>query len=296
MDIDVAHRHPDPAKNGAVHVHKINHTGVQPDEPDLGKSAWHLHFGHMWNRGLFNYYLLTGDGRAREVAVAVAGYIHREFDGREFKSADRNIGWPLQALVAAYDATVEEKYIRLADQMVNRLIAIRPASGHWTDKPLHESVVVQGLRHYVEARGMKDELKPLILGIADWMMQTWNPEAKAFPYIWQEKPRERPQLSAMSPLGALGWAYQLTGQRRYLDVCLQTFDNWLSLGETPYQFPKGHVEKRYTVSGVDATGRIHYGFPGEHCANSCQLRYLLPFLALLDAEGERAWRDDRPAP
>jgi DUF1680 family protein len=76
--------------------------------------------GHTWNEGLLSYYYLTGDERGLEAALGVADYLVSRIDGFVLRANPRQWGWPQVALVAAYEATRDEKYRKAARAYAER--------------------------------------------------------------------------------------------------------------------------------------------------------------------------------
>jgi hypothetical protein len=84
--------------------------------------------GHTWNEGLLSYYYLTGDERGLEIAIGIADYLVERVDGLVMRANPRQWGWPQIALIAAYDASGEGKYLAAAAQYAKRGMAAHPAN------------------------------------------------------------------------------------------------------------------------------------------------------------------------
>ena len=104
---------------------------VYSDDPRHHRaSPFHSHFhntkgaitSHFWTQGLLEYYCLTGDDDAREVAVALGDkIIEIDHSGVSAKwKFDREIGWALLALVSLLDCGFEQ-FHEEADQIVDFL-------------------------------------------------------------------------------------------------------------------------------------------------------------------------------
>jgi len=82
---------------------------------------------HFWTQGLLEYYCLTGDVDALEVALALGDKIIEYFDSPEQREVlwgfNRELGWSILALVCLYDITREERFKPLLDEIVDYLVA-----------------------------------------------------------------------------------------------------------------------------------------------------------------------------
>lgn len=119
MDVDTIHFHgPRPSWTGMNHPKNPLHFTFELGGVDLG---------HTWNEGLLSYYYLTGDERGLEIAVGIADYLVERVNGLVLRANPRQWGWPQIALIAAYDATGEGKYLAAAAKYAKRGMAAHPA-------------------------------------------------------------------------------------------------------------------------------------------------------------------------
>jgi len=135
MDVDVCHvnrikgkwsnlgpgmhwqpqRHSNHPPEGLVHTKPYswivkgtitNHCGPTP-EPHCAFASWAGHAG-----GMFEYWIVTGEKRPREVLVEQADYYLRLYkSGFKEKRHEPQHGWPLLTMMRAYHATGEKKYL-----------------------------------------------------------------------------------------------------------------------------------------------------------------------------------------
>jgi len=125
IDVDVVHATNPHLKNpwgpppqvGEIWLHALNHTGGYYDEKTSGlpvSRTYHLghstNFGHVWVTGDLDYYYLTGDRRARTVALQMADAMLRHIPNR-YGTHIRALGWPMIITLAAYDLTLDKKYL-----------------------------------------------------------------------------------------------------------------------------------------------------------------------------------------
>lgn len=135
MDLDVSHvgrnGHPYLPNLGPGELLAIKHDNYDHEERNL-------HFGHAHLSGLADYYLLTGDRRAREVLDEMAGWWVRGIAQAGFfkvpaggfsdanphvAEAERDYAWPLFVMNEAYRATGNKAYHDAATHMVKHRIA-----------------------------------------------------------------------------------------------------------------------------------------------------------------------------
>lgn len=81
---------------------------------------------HFWTQGLLEYYCLTGDVDALEVACALGDKTLENFGDPELRAVlwgfNREIGWSLLLLACLVDVTREPRFKPLLDDMVNYLV------------------------------------------------------------------------------------------------------------------------------------------------------------------------------
>lgn len=81
---------------------------------------------HFWTQGLLEYYCMSGDEDALEVALALGDKTIENFTDAEVRPVlwgfNREVGWSVLLLVHLYDITREERFKPLLDELVNYLI------------------------------------------------------------------------------------------------------------------------------------------------------------------------------
>ena len=105
------------------HPHKVLHFAMEsPTKVDLG---------HTWTEGLLTHYRLTGETRS---LAAARGIADRLLLAVSKAGNPRQLGWPMLALTAVYDATGDPRYrdgaVAFADAALDR-VQPTPASGDW---------------------------------------------------------------------------------------------------------------------------------------------------------------------
>jgi len=158
MDIDVAHCNrkgywdqngPAWGNLGPGECNMTKHEMVDHDDRNL-------HFGHAHLSGLADYYLLTGDPRALEVAREIGDWWSRmsplsfpvPVPNPHVAEAERDYAWPLFTMNEVYRATGDPRYLRAAAQEVRHLI------GWWKTPSTHYvNGAVVGQNDYASGTG-----------------------------------------------------------------------------------------------------------------------------------------------
>jgi hypothetical protein len=97
--------------------------------------------GHTWNEGLLSYYYLTGDERGRDAAIGIADYLQNRIRGGGVRGNPRQWGWPQIALVSAYTATLDRRYLDAAVSYARGGMRAHPATtAHWKAGILAEAL------------------------------------------------------------------------------------------------------------------------------------------------------------
>ncbi len=81
---------------------------------------------HFWTEGLLEYYCLTGDEDALEVAIALGEKTIENFQEPKIRKVlwgfSREVGWSVLTLTCLYDITRDKRFKSLLDEMVNYLV------------------------------------------------------------------------------------------------------------------------------------------------------------------------------
>jgi len=282
MDIDICHysHRGSHDSTGAPRIHSEYHV--------TGGSE----LGHTWIEGVWDYYFLTADPWAREVAISTADFWAYIVDLFHFYGMnERKIGWPLIGLMESYHATNDLKYLRAARRLVLRAYEWwSPVSGVWPKydkdenynpiidpnappdlraKPFMIGILLEGLLRYHQETN--DPLaEEMIVGAAHWLAtKAWREAECGYVYDRAENPaRPGAPHDVRTSMGML-YAYLLTGDRLYLD----------------------QIKKQLAVFLPTARVGANWSTVGKQLANST--RNLPQTIGLLDRLGE--WSPIPPA-
>jgi len=190
---------------------------------------------HEWVEGLLDMYHFTGDERAYETALGIGENILRLLETPAYQvsgeSNARETGWALRSLVALYAETGDKKWVSKGEWIVGHFKEWTDEYGGWlspyTDNTAIRvgfmiSVAVGSLMRYYRFFPSK-ELKDLIIFAVDDLLDNALMANGVFYY------KELPSLNRLNTntllLEALAIAYELTGNEKYLEAGIVTFEN-----------------------------------------------------------------------
>lgn len=189
---------------------------------------------HEWVEGLLDCYHLTGDKRFYETAIGIGENILRLLDTPAYQKNGglnaRETGWALRTLTALYRETFDLKWTEKSEWIVDQFKEWAERFGGWlapyTDNtvirvPFMISVAVGSLMRYYREFPSED-IKKMILAAVDDMLENCVMDNGYFYY------KELPSLSRVGNnplvLEALAIAYELTGNRDYIEAGRKTFE------------------------------------------------------------------------
>lgn len=202
---------------------------------------------HFWTQGLAQYYFLTGDTDALEVIRALADKTIWYFDhprfGQLHTGINREAGWAVLTLVAAFQATLDPRYQRYARKLIGWSMA-DPLPEQIPAFDFGHTSLLLGCRAYLELPddAGKEEVFRWYLQVLDIAIQSSLPGAAAgtgfqlklsSDYEANEKGGLHLALSRSGMLpgfaapDCLAYAYEKTGDVRYLRAGLRTFRAFL---------------------------------------------------------------------
>jgi hypothetical protein len=241
-----------PPKVGEIWLHSLNHTGGYFNTPELPvERAYQMghssNYGHVWATGDLLYYYLTGDRRAREVALQVADMMAENMVGK-LGTHIRTLGWPTILVLSAYEATGDPKFLRAATENWKTLRetldpqrgwVVKLASDHCThpagstreqrdtiykdqrcegNVPFMEGLTLCALARYHRHTGDPEVLKAITTGIDQMIRECWLEDTKTFRYT--ACPLSPKGYTGLFMLSAEAIAYEakLTGNREHARI------------------------------------------------------------------------------
>jgi len=274
LDVDVVHEVSDKLhafagsakmRPGHVWLHQVGHTGgyygrydgekYHDEAPLIMKGPYQVgmyNWGHQWIGGVFDYYLLTGDRRALEVATMTADTIAADCPTR-YSDHIRDLGWPLHLVIAAYEVTGNETYLYAATRQWELLKRHRDpekgfqvllAYGHCAVQSTAErcrgqnaymfGLTLSGLARYHRLTQNPEALQDLTLGVDQLIRECWSEEHKSF-YLssckhYRSKPP--PALCSATALASEALAYEsaLTGNGEHRRILREAFATLVRAG------------------------------------------------------------------
>ncbi len=201
----------DAAFAGARHQCDIdtNHITGQPWKHSPRHTETPAELGHVFLRGLIEYTHLTGDPRGLETAAHIGDFLCKAINDPHETGNERQIGWGLYALTGVYAATWDKKYLDACKTFVDWLIAGQAPTGKWAIRydnriSFFNGLAMAGLRRYYEATG-DESVPPALRKMIDRTLGFY------------------PEYAGRT-LDGLAWAYDRTGDRRYLTLLARTWE------------------------------------------------------------------------
>lgn len=227
IDVDICHYSKDPLIIDGQWMHTNNHC--------LDSK---IVCSHQWVEGLLDYYHFTGDKYAYDCAINIGNNIMRLLDTDTFKQkgeiSARETGWALRSMVALYKETFDNAWLSKCDWIVGHFKEWEETYGHWLSPymdtvtirvPFMISIAACSLMRYYRVNH-DENLKQLILRQIDDLIENCYTSMGVFYY------KELPSLSRLGNntiiLEALTYAYELSGDKKYLTYGICTFNNAIS--------------------------------------------------------------------
>ena len=203
IDVDFVRKNPCRWKQGGIPAHCHQHTTAS------------VYPSHTWTEGLLQYYVSSGDDRALEVAQSLGRnlcqYVEERFEA--FETESRMPGWGLIALCAIVEVTHDDRCLRAARTIRDRVKDVLDRTGAYDPEGMGYATgtLLTGLGqlHRVDN---DDEALDVMLRIMDWHMEN---RRNAVGIVWNYEQLEPYNLNLTLP--AYAYAYHATGQRKYLD-------------------------------------------------------------------------------
>lgn len=245
-DVDIIHAYPDKRRVGAQYIHGIAHTGTTSHIPphgtwsqDYGLGAWAGN-GHTWAEGLTEAFLLKGDSRPMESAIALGEHIRWAmapvFEMSE--TAPRYAGWSLRAITALQSVLYDDEYATASEMIAHQATTKQTDTGAWVyeirggggvkgNTIFQHGVLLAGLKQY-HALTQDDSVMPTMIKTSQFLVNCWE-IAGGWPYMVQPDAQPHPfkpdVSSVLNIMSADGLAYtgRIQQNQKMLEVARKAF-------------------------------------------------------------------------
>lgn len=286
IDVDVVHAVNDHLKNpwglppkvGEIWLHSLNHTGGYfanaplPVERtyQMGHSS---NYGHVWVTGDLDYYHLTGDRRARDVALMCADMMASAMTAK-VGTHIRTLGWPTILVLSAYEATGDRRYLEAATRNWHALKegldpkrgwvvklagdhCLHPAGSTQKERdtiyrdqrcegnvPFMEGLTLCALARYHRHTGDPEVLRAITIGVDQMIRECWQEDVKTFRYT--ACPLSNKTSFGLFMLCAEAMAYEavLTGNAEHRRILREGFRSAIPKGSGD-SFGKGLAQMTF---------------------------------------------------
>lgn len=290
-DVDGVHYAPNPRAVGTVIVHCMFHVGgyeVRTPDRGLAYPTGGFNRGHVWTRGLFDHYLITGDRRSLEWALRISDYLAGQMTvGFSVGNhAERDTAWPIFGVMAAYEATADPYYLNAAKLMIEDVIRRQiPDTGNWGFPAGYSKVEPKPIGGYAWCCGLlisalelynryvhDPRVDEVIVRAARWLVRDeWVKEKQGFRATSCPTFNKgtRPGGSCWSCGNAMLIAHKLTGEEEFLDIARRGFSLFIrgaqSMGKGVTQSICLGPETvwRFKQAGVTSLDPTPYLSPGK---------------------------------
>ena len=257
-DVDIIHAYPNAAFIGGNAPHSVGHTGAWSET--LPQATWSKAYdamytasnGHTWADGMVDAWLLAGEARVMEAALALGEHIVWSMapNFRALGTHERSAGWSLKAILALYRATYDPLYLEAARKIATVALESQDlaGSGAWphalpTDHAGNEpgavgnnlfliGVLLGGLQAYHQATGDPAVMTSLEAAVA-WVMRSWDPERRGWPYsaTVEGRPLYTPSTSLNTlVIPAIAYVGAQRGDARLLEAAAAALDGYIRSG------------------------------------------------------------------
>ena len=204
---------------GAQYRHCAQHIVKSPRNPD---------HSHVFGEGLIDYYHLTGDRQAFDTAVAYGknlAYRTNHYKHYVF-GIGRGSGWSLLTMGGAYILNQDPEVAKAANAMIDRIISQQDSDGVFLDSNYHPktwedrkyTLCLRGLIKWHQAT-QDPKTRKLILAMVDAFIRlAMGREGLPRATGWPESNKPNTASQGFANLEALAYAYDLTGNRKYIDA------------------------------------------------------------------------------
>jgi hypothetical protein len=191
------------------------------------------HFGpipsyiYTWGEGLIDYYHVTGDRRALEVATGYARTLaHLTTHDRRYQyGLGRSAGWALVTMAMVYAVEPDPKIAAGAKLLVDTIAAeLEPGRDRLSTihpKAVEDRMItltVRGLIRWHRVTGDAKTRKLIVDLMNLYLKVAFGDDGLPGGGTWPEERKASAPSQGFANLEALAYAYHLTGERRFFDA------------------------------------------------------------------------------
>lgn len=253
MDVDVCHYSKNPLLMGGQWEHSARHMKDSTIVPS-----------HSWVEGLIDYYHFTGNERALETAIGIGENILRLLETDTYQKSGesnaRETGWALRSLTALYLETGEERWVAKAEWIIGHFEEWSETYGGWlatyTDNTCIRvgfmiSVALGSIMRYYHVFP-SEKIKNLMINAVEDLYDNGRLPNGMFYY------KELPSLSRVGNntllLEAMTIGFELTGDKKYLEAGMKTFEKQINAPNKGAVGTKQIVEDAVIFAGNGTKG------------------------------------------
>ncbi len=253
MDVDVCHYSKNPLLLGGQWEHSARHIKDSSIVPS-----------HSWVEGLLDYYHFTGNERAYETAIGIGENILRLLETDTYKKSGesnaRETGWALRTLTALYLETGEQRWVEKCDWIVGHFEEWAETYGGWlapyTDNTLIRvdfmiAVALGSIMRYYRVFP-SDKVKQMMIDACEDLYDNGRLPNGMFYY------KELPSLNRVGNntllLEAMAIGFELTGDKKFLEAGVKTFEKHIASPSKGAVGPKKVVEDAVMFTGDGTKG------------------------------------------
>ena len=181
---------------------------------------------HTFGEGLLDLYHLTGDRRYFEVARGYARQLARILNHYEVHGAGRSTGWGMLVMGGVYMVEPDERIRRECDRIIDHVIAQQEPDGGLMDSNMHLRafedrklfLTMRGLIRWHQATGCEKTRKLMLEMVEAYLDAGLMDEGLPLYSTWPEFSKPTTAGQGFANLESLAYAYDLTGQRKFIDA------------------------------------------------------------------------------
>lgn len=250
--IDCSHRNIHFEEDGLYFVHTPGHANnyypfeMLPTSFQLIKS----HVGHLFSHGLYEYYKVSGVERYKEAVLACADSLAKYYARRYDFLTEREPGWALLTLEAAYELTCDPYYLNACRIILERVYVKQEVAGGtvqslmmiepeyveeygrtcYSGKPFMIGILGNAIKYFYLLTG-DERAKQSVLALGRWLADDmYDKETKGFwytdSYKLVGKHINHPETSN-EILDTVLFACIEDCSREYLEMAREAFDHTL---------------------------------------------------------------------